>query len=31
MWALSFELTEDIFIALVINTIIDLLFLGAFL
>ena len=31
MWAISFGLTEDIFIALVINTIIDLLFLGAFL
>jgi hypothetical protein len=31
MWSLSFGLSENIFIALVINTIIDLIFLGVFL
>ena len=31
MWAVSFGLTKDIFISLLINALIDLLFLGAFL
>jgi hypothetical protein len=31
LWAISFGLTKSIFIALIINTIIDLIFLGAFL
>jgi len=31
MWTLTFGLTQDIFVALIINALIDLLFLGVFL
>lgn len=31
MWSLSFGLSEDIFVALIINVVIDLIFLGVFL